>query len=113
MEYLKDFFGIVVFSIEDDGCLNGLWTNIANESKIMNEIAKKKKKESGITGEYNVTYIEVDEKIYKGSLKIDFVNDEENTFYLLKWKFNDGVEFFGKGFKIGKQLVVSYRGVVK
>jgi hypothetical protein len=108
MENLNNFFGVVVYSIADDGCLNGLWTNIANDGKIMNEIAKKSDTKISLDGEYNVTYIEVDKQSYNGILKIDLIKDTENTYYQLNWIFTDKTKFLGKGFKIGKQLIVSY-----
>ena len=112
---MNDFFGIIVYTIEYDGCLNGLWTNVVSGGKIMNEIAKykgviEKEKEPCIyNGDYNVTYIETDKKIfYKGILKIELKSDEEKTYYLLNWDFGEDNKFIGKGFIIDNKLIVSY-----
>lgn len=106
---MKDFFGIVIYSIEDDGCLNGLWTTIANNGEISNEIAKKKNGENTcLTGDYIVTFIEHDNPllISQGSL---LIKSGRNKLYELEWTIDNKTnKFFGKGFIIGKQLIVSY-----
>ncbi len=96
-----EFFGIIVYSIEPDGCLNGLWTNIANYGIIRNEIAQKENiineiNKNEIEGEYIVTYIEDDKKVYYGKLVIEKRQEKGKDFYYLKWVFNDKAEFEGK-----------------
>jgi len=60
-----------------------------------------------LKGDYVVTFIEEGDSINSGSLKIDFVSVKKHT-YELKWTIKNKNKFIGKGFKIGKQLVVSY-----
>jgi hypothetical protein len=119
MTDLKDFFGIVVYTIEDYGCLNGLWSNIELNGETMNEIAKykgtikKEEKSYFHEGEYNVTYIENDKKIYNGTLTINRNEFKQENYYSLFWQFEDyfnkeNFYFKGKGFIIGKQLIASF-----
>jgi len=107
MENLKDFFGIVVYSIEKDGCLNGLWTNTANKGEILNEIAKKNDGNYNcIDGNYIVTYIEhCNREVFSGKLKI--IHNSDNS-YRLEWEIDGVIKFLGEGFIIGNRLVVSY-----
>jgi hypothetical protein len=116
MENLKDFFGIVVYSIENDEdgyLLNGLWTNNKANNKIMNEIARKQHgKNQDIQGNYKLAWIEPDEKFpVCGTLKIEKTNQEETTYSFEWWEKgnNKKPNFIGKGLRIGeKQLVAFY-----
>lgn len=105
MEFLNDFFGIVVYSIESNGCLNGLWTNIDKGGEIFNEIAKKKDpKEEGISGDYLCTYIDCTFE----NLELSISWDDDKEYYIFKWELKDKLKFKGKGFQIGRQLIVTY-----
>ncbi len=96
-----DFWGMVVYDIHENGCLNGLWTNNSNEGVVRNEIAVKTPKGDGIDGNYNVTWIEIDGEV---SEKVELEIKKENGVYKLEWKG----EFKGKGFLINKKLVITY-----
>lgn len=100
-----DFWGIVIYDILEDGCLNGIWTNTANNGAISNEIAKKINcKENGLTGDYSVCWIEPSDcKSHSRKLNIT----ENNSLYTLTWSD----KFIGEGFKMNNKLVVTYRKI--
>ena len=108
----EQFFGIVVYSICEDGCLNGLWTNIGDEKtsdkrgQIWNEIAKKNDDTLGLAGKYTDTYIGDSNDPHIGTLEIK--QPDETNYYELDWLDSDKKIFKGKGFKFDKQLIVSY-----
>jgi hypothetical protein len=112
-QFEKETYGIEVYSIEDDGCLNGLWTNITNKGEVSNEIAKKTDgSKNSILGLYDVVHIECDNKMYNGKLKIEKYTDAANDkTFKVTWYFNNILNFEGIGFVIGKQFVVSYWNV--
>jgi hypothetical protein len=117
-------WGLIVYDIVEDGCLNGLWTNPGLNEETMNEIAKykgciEKGKEPCIyAGDYDITYIENNKfiedenRIFKGTLTIKLENERKDIFYYsLERNFEDNTQFKGRGFKIGKQLVVFCLGM--
>lgn len=98
------FWGIVVYDILEHGCLNGIWTNTANNGAISNEMAKQienKDNEDRLIGSYQVSWIEPkDCKSHSCKLNIT----KENSLYTLTW----GDDFIGEGFKMNNKLVVTY-----
>ncbi len=102
---LKDdeFWGIVVYEILEDGCLNGIWTNTANNGVISNEIAKKikdKENNNSLIGTYQVSWIEPSNESNQCILSINNID----SLYTLNW----GDEYKGKGFKMNNKLIVTY-----
>jgi len=107
MKKLKDVLGIAVYTIEDDGCLNGLWTEKSLKGELMNEIAKKiGKTKKGLDGEYHDKYIDYKNKKYTGTLTIK--QDKIDKSYFLKWEIKEphDLNYGGIGFKIEKQFIV-------
>ncbi len=103
------FWGIVVYEIVGNGCLNGLWTN--NDAKkggsIMNEIARKSdKKESEIIGDYTVAWIEADQEAVTGTLKIT----PNGITYNFEWfvENEDRSRFKAIGMQVGLSQVVAF-----
>ncbi len=110
---INGFWGMIVYEIKGDGCLNGLWTNnhIQTDWTVRNEIARKKKNYVGqeqrdeLTGLYTVVWIEDPEnsgKSTSGKLTITF--DKPTKVYSLLWDKT----FKGRGFLIDGRLVVMY-----
>lgn len=101
-------WGMVIYDLIGDGCLNGIWTNTHTEcKKIMNEIARKKKREEKdeFAGEYYVSWIEEKGGPVSGTLKIE----SRITHYYLEWVVSGKVSFRGVGIPMtSKQLVVTY-----
>jgi hypothetical protein len=78
--------GIAYYTIEKDGCLNGIWTEFNRHGKIFNEMAKNKniskKDDKNIVGEYIFCWIENDKITGEGSLKIKKIG---NSVYKFTW----------------------------
>ena len=106
----KDFFGIVLYDIQPDNCLNGIWTNVNNKGEIRNEIARRVSTDPAnpndkIAGSYECSYIEIDNKTYTGTLTIT----GNIALYNFNWDIRTGIKFEGKGFLMNdKQIAVSY-----
>jgi hypothetical protein len=101
-------WGIVLFDILGDGCLNGVWTNTHTESKkVMNEIARKKKgdEKDRIAGEYYVSWIEEKGGPVSGTLKVE----SRITHYSFEWIVSGKIFFAGVGLLIQEnKLAVTY-----
>jgi hypothetical protein len=114
------FWGLVVYDIIDDFCINGLWSNSYsnNPKKTFNEIARNIKKikcdfekdyDIKLSGTYNLAWIEEKkDEIVKGKLHITV--PKKNLIYNVEWENEDKkVIFVGRGLRIRKnQLVVYY-----
>lgn len=101
-------WGMVIYDLTGDGCLNGIWTNTHTEcKKVMNEIARKKKgdEKDEFAGEYYVSWIEEKGGPVSGTLKIE----SRITHYYLEWIVSGKISFRGVGIPVAnKQLVVTY-----
>lgn len=99
--------------------LNGLWTNNNSDRNhnvhgalIGNEIARKNnsdiKSDDVLIGDYDVAFIEIDKNYTpiteKGKLKI---SKNRNASYTVEWHMPNKI-FEGVGFKIDKQLIVTF-----
>ena len=106
--------GIVLYNIELDNCLNGVWTNEINDGKIRNEIAKKlKEADNIIEGAYTSVFIDIDNELYTCRLEIS-LNGTRGT-YTFKWdniqhKCNStSAKYEGIGYMVNeKQIAVHY-----
>jgi hypothetical protein len=95
---LNEFWGIVTYTIVGD-CLNGLWTNNdpMKSGLIMNEIARKiPEGRFGITGKYNVSWIDANAEPTFGTLEID----EQNGLCTFSWSIDQSEVFRGRGFRL-------------
>ncbi|HTB31985.1 MAG TPA: hypothetical protein VK808_08175 [Bacteroidia bacterium] len=107
---MSEIHGIVLYDIELDECLNGVWTNQHNEGVICNEIAKRtnpseKNNDDEIAGFYKSTYIEFDNNIHNGTLTIEPFEGG----YSFLWKYENGNTFKGKGYRMNtRQIAVHY-----
>lgn len=111
--------GIVLYDIQMDGCLTGVYTNEPADGLIYNEIARKKKesiteKDSpenwNIEGEYTCSWIDINNDREECLLRISRRNDNPRIFNI-EWL--DGrtrnPRFSGIGYKMNsKQFVVRY-----
>jgi hypothetical protein len=101
-------WGMIIYEILGDGCLNGVWTNTHTESKkLMNEIARKKRSDEKdpIAGEYYMSWIEEKGGPVTGTLKIA----SKITHYSFEWIVSGKSSFMGIGILVGEcRLAVTY-----
>ncbi len=114
----EELWGLIVYEIVGDGCLNGMWTNndnllwTNNSRRIMNEIARKSDGEhNNINGDYSVTYIDFNNVTLSGTLTIT----ENNGIFNFEWTINipnnnpNPFIFTGVGMRTGeRQLTAIY-----
>jgi hypothetical protein len=104
---LNEFWGLVTYTIVGD-CLNGLWSNNdpMKSGLIMNEIARKiPEGRFGITGKYNVSWIDAHAEPTFGTLEIV----EQNGLFTFSWSIDQSEFFRGRGFRLNiDRLVVFY-----
>jgi len=107
--------GIVLYDIELDGCLNGVFTNEFSKGQIYNEIARKKnvvdseKTDDSLIGEYNCYYF--DPVGHVSELTIQEKNGPSKLpkVYAFSWRISGKTIFHGTGYKMNeKQIVVHY-----
>lgn len=121
----KGFEGIIVYTIHKDGCLNGLYYATGNpQGPTYNEIARKlptktteENEENGankqnkqiqdlIVGDYVCCWIDGDNNVQKGKLKIqprNTVNPSAGTFDVT-WYEGGRVSFKGTGFLLDNNI---------
>lgn len=107
--------GIALYSIELNGCLNGVYTNDGLDGEIFNEIARmknqKKMMSNEICGEYECFYFDGIDGRAGWSLIIEYKNPQGKTNeYIFTWKNKIGnTTFIGSGYKMNeRQIAVHY-----
>ena len=113
MEKLK---GIVLYNIERDGCLNGVYTNnLTSGAEIFTETAKLKSKTDKKTNEN--TFVEVYDCFYfdavDGRIDCTLTFTSTNGIIDAKWVLldDDRPLFIGQGFLMNdRQIAISYWG---
>jgi len=104
--------GIVFYTVEKNGCLNGVYANEVGNGEISNEIARKCKKTRTppIVGEYDSAYFEVGNTdiVHTVKLHIDRKENKKNVFDF-RWMQGDVQKFTGIGYKIdANKIAVHY-----
>lgn len=99
--------GLCLYTIEKDGCLNGVYTHEGARGVISNEIARKHPKGkmigNGLADRYNSYYF--DTKGVTTEIKIKLNNGE----YQIDWVIDSEIAFKGYGYLMNaNQLVVQY-----
>lgn len=101
--------GIVLYDIELDGCLNGVYTNDGPgvQGVIYNEVARKKKTmPTGIAGDYDCFYFDISNARHDVDLTI--TPGPTRTFDFL-WAENSKPIFCGVGYLMNeRQIAVRY-----
>ena len=108
--------GIVLYNIELNGCLNGVFTNDALAGVIYNEIAKNRngKSDGCICGTYDCFYFDAGNELRNDvELKIS-IPTGQNGIYSFVWSElpeNGGQDIFaGIGYKMNhRQIAVHYK----
>ena len=107
--------GLAFYTIETDGCLNGVFTNDALDGVIYNEIAKKNSNigEDPLCGLYDCFYFDSPDLDNRVELSIDTESwSKTGRSYAFIW-FKKGKKVFqGTGYKMNEgQVVVHYVSV--
>jgi|GEM_PF-5966001 len=100
--------GIVVYHIEDEGCLNGTFAN-KEAGTFYNEIARKSDGKETLEGDYICAYIDANDKVYTGTMTISKQDEIYHLTQYVHCKNGEIASFQGMGLKSGaNQLAVSY-----
>ena len=108
--------GVVLYNIESNGCLNGVYTNDGVSGEIFNEIARLQingqRGEDGISGIYDCLYFDLNNSSCKRSLKIS-VSPQHSArkiyTYTFEWSNENVMSFKGTGYRMNEtQIVVHY-----
>lgn len=106
--------GMILYSIELNGCLNGVYTNEHAQGFIYNEIARKKKyireEEGIIDGEYDCFHFEGSNSLRNNTeLIITKISNSEGFDFIWFVKNSTIPKFKGIGYRMNeKQLAVHY-----
>jgi hypothetical protein len=104
--------GIVLYNIEMDGCLNGVYTNESSmiRGKIFNEVARKRERINTevIIGIYECFFFDNLNLRVNAILKI--VSEKSDRVYKFTWRDEEGNFMFeGIGYKMNEaQIAVHY-----
>jgi len=100
--------GIILYTIERDGCLNGVFTHEGLNGKIFNEIARKTDGIESIDGEYANAYFETQGQIVPKDATLQ-ITEKPKGIFRFSW-IKGGTEiFYGDGYKMNdRQMAVSY-----
>lgn len=102
--------GIVLYNIEADGCLNGVYTNEWSDGEIFNEIARMKlpNVNNAIVGIYDCVYFDQKNVRENADLRISLIKGKNKTFEFV-WEIKGKIVFEGIGYLMNeKQLSVQY-----
>lgn len=103
--------GIIIYNIECNNCLNGVYTNELASGIIFNEIAIKKDQlsSSSIEGEYNCAYFENSNQLENVTLTIA---SNKSGIYEFQWRLKGKIIFEGIGYRMKQnQIIVHYKSV--
>jgi hypothetical protein len=116
-----DFLGIILYDIEKNSCLNGVYTNIPEDGIIYNEICLRKTTpenlEDGIVGDYDCQWFENGNSYHRGDLNIrrfiKLVNLKSipiDNIYTFNWfEKRTKNKYEGVGYKMNdRQIAVTY-----
>lgn len=101
---------MALYTIESNGCLNGVYTYNNTNGIISNEILRKKLGDlnNDLCGEYNSIYFDIDNSSNEANLKIEISKDQS---YIFTWEvINKKEKYEGIGYKMNeRQIAVYYR----
>ena len=102
--------GIVLYNIELDGCLNGVYTNDHVDGDIFNEIARRHTNigEDDLSGIYDCFYFDINNSRIDAELTIGIKSNKNRT-YAFSWEVKGKIIFEGIGYRMNeKQVAVHY-----
>ena len=108
--------GVCLYTIELDGCLNGLFTNEAHR-EVFNEICKRRRDslpqdQDTLIGIYDYVFFDSDRSSHSGEMAIIAHPIFQNVLQF-QWRNRNGNDVFtGVGYLISpRQVVVRYEGM--
>lgn len=99
--------GIIIYEIELNGCLNGVYTNEYCDGVIYNEVARKEEQDGEITGRYACFYFDKNNKRENGTLTIGYWRNKKQT-YDFSWEVNGKIIFKGKGYQMNQRQIAAH-----
>ena len=102
--------GIICYQIEQDGCLNGVFSNEIIDGHIYNETANKITDNfDELIGDYNCYYFNDGSSHSNVKLKIRLKEGKRKT-YKVKWESENKTVYKGTGYILNeKQFVVQFK----
>lgn len=101
--------GLILYNIERDGCLNGVYTNENSKGVMSNEILQKFEGEANaVTGKYGSSYFEQGQRGAKPATLT--ISCQKTGIYSFSWADEKGKEVFrGIGYQMNdRQIAVRY-----
>jgi hypothetical protein len=105
---INDTYGIIIYNIELDGCLNGVYKN--DKLGIYNEILRKRSRAKdigeGLFSRYDNQYID-SYGPHTGEVR---VKKDAKGFYIFEWSEDSfkNVDFIGIGYKMNTRQIAVY-----
>lgn len=97
---------IILYSIELDGCLNGVYTHQIIGGEILNEICRKVVNDKKLDGDYKCFWFDINNTPYQRDLRIMF---KAPNLYTFIWSVAGKPILEGKGYRMNeRQIAVSY-----
>jgi hypothetical protein len=103
-----NFNGLIIYDIQLNGGLSGIYTNELEDGNINLEIATKISGGSGIEGTYHSIYSQGGVSIFEAALEITLKTNRKNTLKFI-WTHNKSTIFEGIGYLMNQtQIAVHY-----
>jgi hypothetical protein len=109
---MEELQGLILYTWEMDGCLNGVYTNNRSEGVIFNEIARKIERTNPeiLDGNYHSSYFENNGQATLATLNIETI---EGTIHFI-WQVDGRRVFEGFGYLMNpRQISVYYWQVIQ
>ncbi len=105
-----DSYGVILYNLEMDGCLNGVYTNQGASSEIYSEILKKKPKAAKVDdilfSDYDCQFMDNDGPHYC-EVKM---KKHKYGYYILEWFEHGDLNCRGIGYRMNDRQIVVYYG---
>ncbi|MBS1686856.1 MAG: hypothetical protein JSS76_19115 [Bacteroidetes bacterium] len=106
----NNYMGIILYDIQNNDCLNGVYSNLGVGGEIYNEVCRKQKGQpQGILGRYDCMWFDINhERISDRELNITLHNSNRGVFEF-EWTVGGKVNFVGIGYQMNnRQIALTY-----
>ncbi|MBS1596392.1 MAG: hypothetical protein JST90_18920 [Bacteroidetes bacterium] len=106
----NNYMGIILYDIQRDGCLNGVYTNLGIHGEVFNEVCRKQKGQpQGLCGRYDCMWFDLNnERISDRELNVTPRINAPGIFEF-EWVVGGKVNFVGIGYQMNyKQIALTY-----